>query len=294
MSWLKAAVHQSNKPKHSVVGVLRANLGGPRKGRSREVLHASDVTKTDFCPRQWALLDIKDVPASTEYVTVALDATFQMGLATERQLIEHWGDGFVYGNWRCRLCGEYRSHTKKPGGSCKDGRTHWWAYEQMVFNVPQYGLSGSVDAIFDVGAPRYTMTECKIITPDEFDKMTAPLPEHRLRTNLYMKMAAESDDAYKDRFNLTEATVLYVSRGHGKMNSQWNEVLPFREFTVQRDDESLTTTLQKAKALKLFRETKQLPTGICKTALDKTAKNCSCCKECFSGQYPATVAWGDL
>ena len=43
---------QGDTPKQSIIGVLKQQLGGSKTGRSMDVLHASDVTKTDFCARE--------------------------------------------------------------------------------------------------------------------------------------------------------------------------------------------------------------------------------------------------
>ena len=64
---------------------------------------------------------------------------------------------------------------------------------------------------------------------------------------------------------------------------EWNEILPFREFIVKRNDADLAEFLKRAKALKTFREGAVMPLGICTTALDKIAKQCSVCQPCFSG-----------
>lgn len=287
--WLKNAIHQSNKPKESIIGLLRQVLGGTQKGRDRSVLHASDVTKTNFCARKWALDDLQGTKTGAEYVGVAQDVTYRMGTATEKLLVEEWLAEYVVGNWMCRRCSIQRSMCKWPGGFCKDGSRHWWEYLQFRMDAPEYGLTGGIDAIFDVGSPRWLVGEIKILNVEDFEKIVVPQPEHRLRTNLYLKLIAESNSAYRDKFNLTEARVLYVSRGYGKMNAQWNEVLPFKEFVVQRDNSELQDMLQKAKALKIFRETAQMPSGICATALDPVAKKCKRCKECFSGAYPAEL-----
>lgn len=295
MSWLKQATLKLNKPpKESIIARLRGNLGGPRQGRSRESLHASDITKSDFCPRRWALLDAKGITHTSEFISVALDATFDMGLAVETLVVEHWAGKYSIGNWQCRLCGEYRSMCSKPDGYCKSGTRHWWKYQQIVIEAPEFGVIGSLDCLFDVGVPKLRVTELKILSTEEFEKIVAPLAEHRLRTSLYLKLLAESNHPFKDRFNLHEGNVVYVSRGYGKLNPQWNEILPFKEFEVQRDDSTLKPALQKAKAVKLFREQQQIPNGICTTALDKVAKKCSVCQECFSGKYTATIQWESL
>lgn len=294
MSWLKAAMLATAKPKESVIAILKKNLGGPQEGRSREIVHASDITKVEFCPRKWAFMDLKAIKSESEYLPVAMDVTFQMGLAAETLLVEEWLGASSVGNWLCRRCGDQRTMVNKPSGFCKDGKSHWWQYIQTVVESEDYAVSGSIDCLVDVGSSKLMLTEIKTMNPTDFEKIIVPLPEHRLRTNLYLALVSLSNNPYKERFNLLEARVLYISRGYGKMNEVWNEILPFKEFEVKRDDADLKPALQKAKALKLFREGKGMPSGICATAMDKIAKTCSCCTYCFSGQFPATIQCGEL
>ena len=287
VSWLHNALHKATRPKQSIISVLKQQLGGPQRGRSMKVLHASDVTKVDFCPKKWALFDLfeKDPPMDT--IATAMDVTYQMGLVTERLLIEEWAGTAVVGNWRCRWCSEQRSMVPKPGGCCKTGEKHWWQHLQMVVEAPEYGIQGGIDALFNIGAPQLIVTELKTLNPVEFDTIVVPFPEHRLRTNLYLKILDESHHPHKEKICTTEARVLYISRGYGKLNAEWNEILPFKEFVVKRNDADLAEFLKRATALKTFRQSGLIPAGICATALDKIAKKCSVCQPCFSGQYVA-------
>lgn len=294
MSWLKVAMLQSNTPKESIIAVLKKNLGGYETGRSREQLHASDITSSEFCPRQWAFLDLKAVKAEEKWIPTALRVTFDMGLAAETLFVEEWAGSHAVGNWKCRKCGDQRTMVPKPIGFCKDGTKHWWEYVQIIVEAPEYGLTGSIDCLFDVDTPKLMVTEIKTMNPVEFEKIIVPLPEHRLRTNLYLKLIAESNHPYKDKFNLLEARVVYISRGYGKMNTTWDEILPFKEHIVMRDDAALVPFLQRAKALKMFRDEKGMPSGICSTALDKIAKKCNCCTYCFSGKFEPVVKWETL
>jgi hypothetical protein len=287
MSWLRNAIHQTIKPKNSIIGVLRQQLGGLQLGRPMNVLHASDITKHDFCPRKWAFFDLLEKDPPSQMVSTALAVTYQMGTVTESLLVEEWAGEYIVGNWRCRLCEEQRSMMSKPEGYCSTGKKHWWQHVQMVVYAPEYGLQGGIDALFNIGAPQLVVTEIKIMAPQEFEAILMPLPEHRLRTSLYLWIIDNSQHSYRDKINLTEARVLYVSRGFGKLNAEWNEILPFKEFVVKRDDLSLNDSLKRARLLKVFRETGAMPGGICTTALDKIAKNCSVCQPCFSGKYPA-------
>ena len=293
-SWLYNAIHQATYPKHSIIGVLKRQLGGQQPGRSMKIVHASDVTKVDFCPRRWALFDLFEKEAQPQYVATAMDVTYQMGFHAETLVVEEWAGDAVVGNWKCRWCDEQRSMVPKPSGYCKvvpesaiPIRRHWWKHLQMVVEAPEYGIQGGIDALFNIGAPQLTITEVKTMNPTEFEAIVAPLPEHRLRTNLYMWILANSKHPFKDKINVQEARVLYISRGYGKLNAEWNEILPFKEFVVKRNDLDLNEFLKRAKALKVFRDQGLMPSGICATALDKIAKSCSVCAPCFSGKYSA-------
>lgn len=289
MSWLRQAIHHTTKPTHSIIGVLKMHLGGSQPGRSMKVVHASDVTRTEFCPRRWAFFDLFEKDPPQDFVGTAMDVTYQMGLETERMLIEEWAGTSVVGNWKCRHCGDQRSMVPQPNGRCSPlhPRKHDWAHVQMVIEAPEYGIQGAPDALFDIGAPQLVVTEIKTMNPVEFDGLLVPLPEHRLRTNLYMKLIDHSHHPWKGAINLQEARVLYVSRGYGKMNAEWNEILPFKEFVVKRNDADLAEFLKRAAALKAFRTIGLMPHGICTTALDKTAKKCSVVHPCFGGDYMA-------
>lgn len=286
-SWLYNALHKPTHPKQSIIGVLKQQLGGASPGRSMQTLHASDVTKVDFCPRKWAFFDLFEKQPAMDRVSTAMDVTFRMGSVTERLLVEEWGGDAVVGNWRCRWCGESRTMVPHPHGHCATGKPHWWQYRQLVVDAAAYGLQGGIDVLFNIGAPQLVVTELKTLNPHEFETMVVPLPEHRLRTNLYLRILEESQHPFREKICLTEARVLYISRGYGKLNKDWNEILPFREFVVKRNDADLAEFLKRAQALQMFRTQGLMPAGICHTALDKYAKNCSVCKACFSGTYPA-------
>lgn len=290
MSWLKQASMDHNKPKTGIIHVLRQNMAAYEQARDHSVVHASDVTYSSFCPRHWALLDLSGGKPKGQYVATALRATYDLGHATADTLITEWGADRVIGNWRCKSCRAQRFFTTKPKNGCKllDRDCHW-QYQELRFESKEYGISGSLDVLFDLGATQLVITELKTYAADEWEKMVAPLPEHRVRTQLYMKIVADSASGYANRINLHEARVFYVSRGFGKMNAEYNEILPFKEFVIKRDDQSpdLQRALKKGKQIKIFREQQLMPSGICGSPMDKQAKACSTCQACFSGQYPA-------
>ncbi|ATS92304.1 hypothetical protein DLP05_064 [Stenotrophomonas phage vB_SmaS_DLP_5] len=293
MKFLQQAQKEAFDPKQTIIKRLMKNLEGYRPARSHEIVHASDITKESFCPRQTALLDLTGLKKKDEYIDTPLQVTFDVGNALSDLFREDWGKGWVYGNWICVRCGQQRTFCLHPGQmECKSGgkfKTCKWRYEEMNFVCQKYDVSGSLDAVCDLGAPKLFVTELKIITPVDFEKLVAPLPEHRIRTNLYMNLIENSDSMYKHKLNLQQAKVLYISRAWGKMHKDYNTILPFKEFDVARDDSVLAPYLGKAAAIKKWRTVKKMPHGVCQTTAEPTAKKCSVCKECFSGKYPVSL-----
>lgn len=289
-SWLKKATIASQAPKTGVIDILRANIGGYQKARSHKVTHASDTTKGTFCPRHVALLLSLEQDKKDEYTGTALEATFAMGRVTAKTLVEEWMGQKAIGNWECCRCGVQVSMQAKPHASVdcpsKWGK-HRWEYVEPNFVSTEFGVSGSIDVLADMG-PKWSVVELKIMKAEDWDALLTPLPEHRHRTAMYLQLIADSDSKYKDMINLHEGRILYVSRGYGKKHPAYGDILPFKEFVVTRDDEAVRPYLLKGKAIKIFKETGKMPAGICKTALDKPAKGCTTCTACFSGAYPVT------
>jgi hypothetical protein len=287
MKFLQEAVVDALAPKTSIIKLMQQNVGGYSPARSHKNVHASDVTKPNFCPRMYALLDITEEQKKDEYVSPAMQVTFDVGNATANLFTDQWAGDSIIGNWKCKRCSKAVSFQCKPKDGCTQLQKCDWHYEEVRFVSQDHGVSGSIDALMDLLAPKLFVTELKIIKAEDFVDIVAPLAEHRVRTSMYMKIIADSENIYRTRVNTQEARVFYISRGFGKKNTETGTVLPFKEFVVKRDDELVLPYLDKAKKIKIFRETGTIPAGICSTSMDTHAKNCAACKSCFSGAYPA-------
>lgn len=288
ISWLKNKLSATPTSK-SVIDILKKNMGGWEKARDHTTVHASDITKEGFCPRQLALLDITKKTKKDQYINTALRATFDVGNMTSDLFRERWAGDAAHGFWACRTCGTKSKFGTKPTHNCSSHPSVWTYVEPQFFST-KYQISGSIDVLLDLEEPKLVVTELKIMSPTEFEKLAAPLSEHRIRTNLYMELIEGSDSPLKERINLTEAKVVYVSRAFGKKNPETGEILPFREFTVKRDSAGLAPYFAKATEVRVFKEQGVLPVAICNTAMDTNAKNCSVCAECFSGKFQAGSA----
>lgn len=287
MDFLSKAVQKSLQPKESITRILKRNLEGFQEPRPIIKLHASDLTKPDFCPRAHAIINALNVKRPKEWIGAALKVTFDMGNETADKICEEWGGDKVIGDWECIKCNDVRHFTTKPTNyNCKCGiGACVFKYKEVNFVSQESGVSGNVDVFFNLGAAKYQTVELKTIAPDQFADLKMPLAEHSLRTNLYLHTIETSKSAYKNMINLKEGRVFYVSRGHGKKHTEFNEVLPFKEFTIKRDDTALEHILGMAKELKTFREGGAFPSRQCANIDCKMAEKCLVKQDCFSNDY---------
>lgn len=289
MHFLSKAKSEAFQPKLSLVDKLKKSIGGFENPRGFHKIHASSVTKEDFCPRKVALMDVAKVKEKQVYINTALRVTFDVGEATGDLFRERWAADWCYGNWICIRCGAQTTFTTKPKlNYCGSGHCTW-KYREMEFVSEVSKISGSLDAVCDLGAPKLFVTELKIMAPDQWEELQAPLSEHRLRTSLYMRLIDESNSPYKERFNLERGKVLYISRAYGKKHKDSGEVLPFKEFDVVRNDKDTQAVVNAGAWVKNYKETGKIPEGVCGTSNDKRAKSCQVCKLCFSGDFPVGI-----
>lgn len=290
MKFLTSAAAKAFGPKDTLIGVLRKNLPRERPARSHKNVHASDLTKDFFCPREVALLDLTGKTRKPERNSVALQATFDVGNATGDLVRERWMGQTALGAWRCRACCMVTNPDhllpKPVQVSAAPGHEHDWQYQEVCFRSPTLGFQGSLDVLTDLGAAKVFITELKIMATDEFDALKEPKPEHLERTSLYMRLVEESTHPERFRINTEWALVLYTTRGHGRKHPDHGEVLPWKEFWVPRDDALTTRAIDRAARVKLFREKAVLPKRDCANSYCSTAKGCAVVLACFSGQYP--------
>ena len=71
----------ADKQSGSLVQMLHERIAGMRKARPLHKIHASDLTyeKREFCPREYALTDITGKKRGDEFISTALQTTFDNG-----------------------------------------------------------------------------------------------------------------------------------------------------------------------------------------------------------------------
>lgn len=270
----------------TIISTLIKNMGKYYPERSHKTVHASDVTKPEFCARRIRLMDIGNVKVEDSYISTALRATFDIGSMVGDRLVEHWMGDRAHGFWVCPVCEKQSQFGPKPEAFCCS-KTAGWKHKEVNFFGESSAISGSLDLIADLGGPKLKVVELKTIKPDDFDKLAAPLAEHRLRTRLYLKLIEDSTNPIRFKLDTDSAKILYVSKGFGKLHPDYGQYLPFKEFEVQRDDESIASYLQNGVDVKEHREANSIPVKkICDSIACKEAKGCQVKAACWSGVHP--------
>lgn len=289
ISYMQSIIKQANEatPEKEILEILVKNMGKYYPERSHLTVHASDVTKDTFCPRRILLMDAFNMKVKDQYIAAALRATFDVGKMTAKLMVEEWGGQAVLGNWKCLTCKAKKMFSRKPKDGCIGAGNCNWEYEETGFFSPEIAVSGSLDMLFDVGLPKYKIVEIKIMNATDFEKLVAPLAEHRLRTRLYMWLVENSESPLKFKLDLQTAKVIYISRGFGKKNGGAGQILPFKEFDVERDDESIEPYINRGRVVRHCREKNEIPIHkVCDTPTCQTAKGCEVKDKCWSGQIP--------
>ncbi|MBS7812320.1 hypothetical protein [Roseococcus pinisoli] len=281
---------------------LRAKMhkasAGPVPARSIRTLHASEYVKPDFCARRISIMDTTGKKPRDEYLTTAHVLTFAFGHAIQRVVINKMVDaGTAVSDWKCLVCKAKWRFTKRPIACTVCGHNLIDPEEPRLV-CPDTGLSGGLDVCADLGGLRPVIIETKSIRPEDFKKLDKPLPEHTLRTQLYLDLAARipASDPLHGKIDTTRAIVFYVSKGgFGAMDEGLpkegvlEKFSPYREYVVTPNPKAVMGPFSRAKQVKGYRDrTQAMPENeTCPNAFCPRAKTCEVAKECFSGQFPA-------
>lgn len=270
--------------------LLHKEMAAMDPHRGVDLVHASDVTKQDnqeFCPREFAICRAMNKTPDPMFITTSLRWTFDTGWFVQDYVTRKLTP-YIWGDWRCRACTQVHHAQKKPT-ECIECGSDLIEYEEMRFKSKISDIDCGVDLLLDTGEGKFRAYEIKSIKQDLFKKLVAPQHEHKLRTNLYLRIIEESGSANAEFIDTTSASILYVCKGFGCKDtdpSKWGlkdgSFSPFREFDVERDDCATDELVRRAVALK----SQRMPDFLCESQFCPRAQSCSVQTECFGGQFP--------
>ena len=263
--------------------------------RSKDTIHASDLTKPEYCPRREALMRKLGYTDVGRMIAHPLRITFDLGNDIQSRVNNDWLRDVMWGHWECVQCGgvvEYSffptdgaCYCRDVDGSCLGGK---WKYKEVRVHHST-GASGSMDGFVVLSDDTLRMIEIKTIAPDTFKDLKMPLGEHRVRTSMYLQMLHDSKIPELASVNTEKASVLYVCRSFG-FKQEDGVISPLKEFEVEREEVSAKALLSKGQAVHQA-EGSGMPCGICKDMFDKPARSCRAVKDCFSKDYMASTTW---
>ena len=281
---------------HSVKYLLHQHLNGPEPERPLKNVHASELTKPDgICARAYALSDVTKQKPGNRWLSTSENMTFALGRVIQDLVVDAFADmGKAICHWRCLNCNCLHEFTSRPIACNKCGSKRF-RYEEVRFESAVSGASCGVDMLLALGDSKLRPIEIKTMAADQFKPLAAPLAEHRLRTNLYLRIIAESKQSCASLVATDRANVLYVSKSaYGCADPQLKEwglkegFSPFKEFVVERNDADTDAIVKPAITVKQFRDGEiGMPKGVCSTAMTKRACSCAFKSACFSGEHPA-------
>lgn len=298
---LKFAVKVKNlAPVQSLKFQLHNHLTGPQPARPLKNIHASALTKPDgFCPRYYALHDAKKVKPKDEWLSAADIVTFEMGNDLQDRVVHAFADmGKAIGHWMCLGCEKVQEFCHRPS-HCPSCGCKAFKPKEVRFQSAVNGASCGVDMLLkESGSPKLRAIEIKTMGKDQFKELLAPLAEHRLRTNLYLRLIDESDHNWASLVSTDHAKILYVCKAGYTADpelAKWglsDKFSPFKEYTIKRLDTATDAICVRSKVVKDYRDgVVGMPCGICKTAMVKRAQFCSMKGPCFSGDFPVEYDW---
>ena len=289
---------QQPPPKEELASYhLHKLLCGKTPGRSIDTIHASDVTKSDFCARRVAIMRDGNVKPYPESLGTCQRVVFRIGRDLERS-VQMWfaNLGFLMGNWRCGSCATLHCFCLKPK-ACGCGFTKFHYKEVRLIHEVSH-ISGGVDMLLKLPSfsfPR--IYELKSMDKNVFQGLKGPLGDHLERTQLYLDLAA-NDEFSKNQVDLGLAGILYVSKGgYGRQTNEpsasWGlpdmKYSPFREYLVKPNPEGVKHLHAKAQPATDYAaeggdedgNPKALPDGICGSPMEKRAQACEVMGPCF-------------
>lgn len=280
----------SSQPHMSLKRVLHKFLCGHQPGRKRSTIHASDLTKPDYCPRREALMDLHETPTMPEALTTSQQVTFRIGRDLQAAVVEWLSEiGLLVGDWTCRRCGAEYPFMTRPE-MCSECRGQAMTPHEVRFRSEHTGASCGVDLLWRPD-PRGLLqaVEIKTIDKDQFKDLKAPLAEHRQRTSTYLHIINDDPRPCAREVDCEQATVLYVSKGGwGVVDPEiarygtGEKHSPFKEYVVKRSDDGLFP-LEKALSLHHWRTTgEEFPPRICESRSSPLARGCLMASECFA------------
>ena len=243
---LKSYLDAKKKPTRMLGDIERHLLTREQDFRATDVLHPSEIIKSDWCLRRsWFLLNGR-VPAAKRASSMRLENIFAEGHAIHAKW-QGWlrEMGVLYGQW----------DTHKMGSlwSLSEGVPTSWTYLEVPMLYPEFRIRGHADGwvkglgddflieikSIGIGTIRHEASEIAVAADFDlskaFQQIKRPFKSHLLQGRLYLECVR---DMYGDAAP-SEIVFLYECKADQA----------YKEFVIGRDRESVQPILDKAESV---------------------------------------------
>jgi hypothetical protein len=247
-----------------------------RSGGSKGYIHLSSLL--DACAREHVLAKRFGSP-SAQVVTGGHKVVWRMGRAAEAHIrdavITARNKRGVYGKWVCR-CG-YSEHigehpSRQSCQRCSHGLN---TYKEPWLLDRVHEIGGSPDLSLLLGRSMLVI-EIKSMNKEDFDKLTAPLPDHIIQACGYRRIYRDMGFAVFDTVRIFYVRKEFLWGGRGKI---------YKEFTVDASawDRQVDRLFSEGLSIAEHSRAGTLPDrlSLCHSLGAARAKKCSMCVGCF-------------
>lgn len=270
-----AAELESSQP--PIDSLVYNRLMRTERDRDCDPIHASDLTKKDFCAREIWLRRHHEILGRERFIPAQLGWAFKFGDFLNDVLTNDILRDTIYGEWECDRCHHrYVGMAKDKCTKCANGR---YKYREIVMTDAGLRVISSKD-LFLAHNNALLMHEIKSMDKDEFRNIKAPLPEHQERTHLYMYLVRRNIAQYKALEKFLDRNYFYISyfcKCVGLKHKDTGKVTPVRTFKLKYDPKIAAPFVERARLV----AGKTIPPPISEKRAHKHCRECTAKQLCL-------------
>lgn len=236
---------ESKKNETVLLGEVDRYLQMHPDWRDPAVIHPSEMSKPDWCPRAtWHRL-VGHTPRERSGLPLRVNLIFETGTESGKKWQQWTRDmGVLWGRWVCLICKRAKMAWSSDigGEGCparSDGGNHLWEYKEVPLSHDLIG--GHADGVVNPTGDESLVMENKTVGPgtlrllnvlgddeadeighDKFSRITKILPSHFRQTQIYLRMAQELES---DVGPIKRGLVIYEYKSDQQV----------REFVIEYD-----------------------------------------------------------
>lgn len=230
--WLKdSVVKQDTLVLGRIQRQIKRRIEENNEARDTEHLHASEISKTGWCPRSsWYRITGVAPDRKTNH-SIQTIQVFEEGHSIHGKFQQAlWRDGSLMGHWRCLVCDHYWED--KAPQHCTLCSSPFIEYAEVPIEDPSIHLIGHGDGLCEVGRPLPVLIEVKTIglgtfrvevpglynqyhrgeltLPQLWSAVRRPFPSHLRQGMLYLRAKKLKTAVFLYEFKANQAQKEFV------------------------------------------------------------------------------------